>query len=68
MKAIRGATTVAKDCPEDIRDSVRELLDAIFSENSLRLDEVVCIMLSRCALSSLFLDRTLDRGLALKMY
>ena len=49
MKAIRGATTVAKDCPEDIRYSVRELLDAIFSENSLRLDEVVCIMLSSTA-------------------
>lgn len=49
MKAIRGATTVAKDCPEDIKESVKELLDAIFTENELRLDEVVCIMLSNTA-------------------
>lgn len=49
MKAIRGATTVAKDCPEDIKESVKELLDAIFAENELRLDEVVCIMLSNTA-------------------
>lgn len=49
MKAIRGATTVAKDCPEDIRESVKELLDSIFSENNLRLDEVVCIMFSSTA-------------------
>lgn len=49
MKAIRGATTVAKDCPEDIRESVKELLDSIFSENNLKLDEVVCIMFSSTA-------------------
>lgn len=44
MKAIRGATTVAKDCAEDIRESVKELLSAIVVKNSLNAEDIICIM------------------------
>ena len=46
MRAIRGATTVDSDCADEIKSAVKELLDEIFTVNNLRLDEVVCIMLS----------------------
>lgn len=46
MKAIRGATTVAADTPEEIRGAVKELLEEISTKNGLSADKIVCIMLS----------------------
>ncbi len=40
MTIIRGATTIEKDCKEEISLAVKELLDEIFSVNSLKKDEV----------------------------
>ena len=49
MKAIRGATTVSCDSPEQIKESVKELLNQIFKVNNLNADNVVCIMFSSTA-------------------
>ena len=46
MTAIRGATTITKDCKEEISLAVKELLDEIFVENSLSNDEVKTIIFS----------------------
>lgn len=40
MKIIRGATTVKKDCAEEIFVAVKEMLDEIFSVNALQKEEV----------------------------
>lgn len=49
MIAIRGATTVAADTPEEVRNAVKELLGEIKTSNNLSVDEIVCIMLSSTA-------------------
>lgn len=41
MRAVRGATTVAADRPELIRESVQELLDAVLDENDLAPADVI---------------------------
>ena len=46
LTAIRGATSVAADTPEEIRGAVRELLEAICHKNRLREDDIVCILFS----------------------
>ena len=46
MKAIRGATTVASDSPENIRAAVRELLLAIQEKNSLRDEDIIFLLFS----------------------
>ncbi len=46
MKAIRGATTVAADTPEEIRGAVKELLEEIVKRNGLREEEILCILFS----------------------
>lgn len=40
MTIIRGATTINKDCKEEISAAVQELLDEVFSVNHLKKDEV----------------------------
>ena len=40
MTIIRGATTIENDCKEEISASVKELLDEIFSVNTLKKEEV----------------------------
>lgn len=49
MIAIRGATTISADTPEDIRGAVKELLIEIKSANGLEIENIVCIMLSSTA-------------------
>lgn len=49
MKAIRGATTVEKDCAEQIRESVKELLNEIKAKNCLDIDDVVSVIFSSTA-------------------
>ncbi len=46
MKAIRGATTVDNDTPEEIRRAVGGLLSEIMAKNNLSYGEIICIMLS----------------------
>ena len=40
MTIIRGATTVEKDCKEDISSAVKEMLDEIFAVNALKKEEI----------------------------
>ena len=40
MTIIRGATTVLCDCKEEITQSVRDLLDEIFTQNRLKKQEI----------------------------
>ena len=40
MTIIRGATTIAVDCKEEIVASVQELLDEIFRMNVLKKEEI----------------------------
>ena len=49
MKAIRGATTIGKDTPEEIRAAVKELLLEICEKNQLQKDEIICILFSSTA-------------------
>ena len=49
MKAIRGATTLAADTPDEVRAGVKELLAAIKTKSNLHSEEIVCILLSSTA-------------------
>ena len=40
MTIIRGATTIEKDCKEEIIQAVKALLDEVFAKNSLKSEEV----------------------------
>lgn len=49
MKAIRGATSVTTDTPEQIRACVKQLLDEIVDKNNLEIGKIICIMFSSTA-------------------
>ena len=49
MKAIRGATTILKDTPEEIRGAVKELLNEICLKNALNKEDILCILFSNTA-------------------
>ena len=40
MRLIRGATTIERDCKEEIKSAISELLREIFKRNALAKDEV----------------------------
>ena len=46
MTIIRGATTIEKDCAEEIVCSVKELLDEVFSSNDLQKQEIKAFIFS----------------------
>ncbi len=46
MTVIRGATTIEKDCKEEISVAVKELLDEVFSANSLQKEDVSAFVFS----------------------
>ena len=46
MTIIRGATTIERDCKDEIFSSVKELVDEIFRANFLKKTEVRCIVFS----------------------
>lgn len=46
MTIIRGATTVEKDCKEDISVAVKELLDDVFQSNALQKQDVAGFLFS----------------------
>ncbi len=49
MTIIRGATTIEKDCKEEISLAVKELLDVIFSHNDLKKEEIKGFLFSLTA-------------------
>lgn len=46
MRAIRGATTVSCDTPEEVKSAVKELLNKIALLNRLKEEDIICIMFS----------------------
>ncbi len=46
MTVIRGATTIEKDCKEEISLAVKELLDEIFAQNALQKEEIKAFVFS----------------------
>lgn len=46
MIAIRGATTIDSDTPEQIKNRVKELLVEIKEKNSIQNTDIICIMFS----------------------
>jgi len=46
MTIIRGATTIAIDCKEEIVGAVKGLLDEIFAENQLKKEEICAFVFS----------------------
>ena len=46
MTIIRGATTIEKDCKEEISIAVKEILDEIFKANALQKEEVAGFLFS----------------------
>ncbi len=49
MVVIRGATTIEKDEPQEIKEAVKELLDGIVRANGISRDEVMSIVFSSTA-------------------
>ena len=49
MKVIRGATTVDRDCKEEILSAVKELLDEVFAVNALQKEDVTAFVFSLTA-------------------
>ena len=41
IRALRGATTVDRDGPDEIREATRELLRALVEHNALRTDDII---------------------------
>lgn len=46
MVVIRGATTIEKDCQQEMQGAVKALLDEIFLVNGLRKEEIRCFVFS----------------------
>lgn len=46
MRAIRGATTISNDSPEEVKVAVKDLLTQIASVNRLEEEDIICIMFS----------------------
>lgn len=49
MIAIRGATTVEKDYPDQIKKCVKELMYELCKRNNLNSENIICIMFSNTA-------------------
>lgn len=55
MKAIRGATTISNDSPEEVKLAVKELLTQIASVNRIEEEDIICIMFSStCDIKSFY--------------
>ena len=46
MNAVRGATTVREDAPDEIREAVAELLGEMVKRNRLANSDIICITFS----------------------
>ena len=49
MKALRGATTLTSDTPDEVRKKVKELLLNLQTANNLTQSDIICIMFSNTA-------------------
>ncbi len=49
VRALRGATTVAEDTPEEITVRVQELLGELMARNGLELDDVISVIFTATA-------------------
>jgi chorismate mutase len=49
VRALRGATTIDEDTPEQIRERVKVLMAAIFERNGLANDDVVSVFVTTTA-------------------
>lgn len=49
VRALRGATTIDEDTPEQIRERVKALMAAIFERNGLANDDVVSVFVTTTA-------------------
>lgn len=67
MKAIRGATTVAADTPEEIRGAVKELLEEIVKKNGLQEEDILCILFQTRRTSVACIRQRRHGRLALRM-
>jgi chorismate mutase len=63
VRALRGATTVAHDTPDEITERVQELLSEILRRNGLELGDVISVVFTATAdLVSMF-PATAARGI-----
>ena len=46
VRAIRGATTLDADTPEQLRERVQALVGAVFERNHLRTDDVISLFVT----------------------
>jgi chorismate mutase len=46
VRAIRGATTLDADTPEQIRERVQALVGEVFARNDLRTDDVISLVVT----------------------
>jgi chorismate mutase len=63
VRALRGATTVAEDAPEQITSRVQELLTEIMRRNELVLDDVVSVIFTATADVVSMFPATAARGI-----
>nr|WP_226986702.1 chorismate mutase [Carboxydothermus hydrogenoformans] len=47
LKGIRGAITIERDQPEEVAKATRELLETIFKENNLTVNNVVAVLFTQ---------------------
>ncbi len=45
--ALRGATTVSSDFPNDVDEAVRELMEALYRENEITDEDVAAVIFSQ---------------------
>ena len=46
VKAVRGATQIQEDRPQEIQEAVQELFHAILSENQFNEDDIISLIIS----------------------
>lgn len=63
VRALRGATTVPEDTPEQITARVQELLTELMTRNALELDDVVSVIFTATADVVSMFPATAARGI-----
>lgn len=63
VRALRGATTVAQDTPEQITVRVQELLTEVMERNGLELDDVISVIFTATADVVSMFPATAARGI-----
>lgn len=63
VRALRGATTVTRDTPEEITDRVQELLARVLEKNGLVLGDVISVVFTATADVVSMFPATAARGI-----